>query len=68
MLWLGRRDNLVVGDCCVEPRDHQLDVADFADSVDLISKPCQSSISISCDYAIPCLIVFCRGCAALRYP
>jgi hypothetical protein len=34
MLCLGRRDNLVVVGCCVESRDHQLDVVDFVGSVD----------------------------------
>lgn len=64
MLCLGRRDNLVVEGCCVEPRDHQLDVVDFVGSVcsnrDVISNPCLA-ISISCDKALPCLIILCRG-------
>jgi hypothetical protein len=63
MLCWGRRGSLVVGGCCGELRDHQLDVVNYADSVDsnraTISKPCLLVILLSRDHDLPCLNIFC---------
>lgn len=71
MLMLGQRDNLVVMDCCVEPRDHQQDVADSASSVlqiKHVSKLFISMISKLPDCVYHGSNIFVVDVSQLRYP